>query len=121
MSDIYDLFPALKARKGSMANLLSGGEQQMLAIGRALMTNPELLILDEATEGLAPLVRGEIWEVLEQLKSRGQAILVIDKNVSDLARIADRHLVIEKGRIVWSGTSPDLMADPDLMHRYLGV
>ncbi|MFK7942702.1 MAG: ABC transporter ATP-binding protein [Paracoccaceae bacterium] len=121
LADIYTLFPSLEARRGSMANLLSGGEQQMLAIGRALMTNPELLILDEATEGLAPLVRSEIWDVLGTLKARGQAILVIDKNVRDLARIADRHLVIEKGRIVWTGTSAQLMSDPGLMHRYLGV
>lgn len=121
LHQIYELFPGLAARRGSMANLLSGGEQQMLAIGRALMTNPDLLILDEATEGLAPLIRAEIWSVLERLKARGQSILVIDKNVRDLARIADRHLVIEKGRIVWCGSSPDLMADPDLMHRYLGV
>ena len=104
-----------------MGNLLSGGEQQMLAIGRALMTNPELLILDEATEGLAPLVRTEIWQVLASLKERGQSILVIDKNVRDLARIADRHLVIEKGRIAWTGTSAELTADPELMQRYLGV
>ena len=93
----------------------------MLAIGRALMTNPRLLILDEATEGLAPLVRAGIWDVLAELKSRGQAILVIDKNVRDLARIADRHLIIEKGRIVWTGTSAALLADPGLAERYLGV
>ena len=104
-----------------MGNLLSGGEQQMLAIGRALMTNPELLILDEATEGLAPLVRAEIWDVLTRLKQRGQSILVIDKNVHDLARIADRHLIIEKGQIAWTGTSADLTADSELMARYLGV
>ena len=121
LDDIYQLFPALAARRGSMGNLLSGGEQQMLAIGRALMTNPELLILDEATEGLAPLVRAEIWDVLTRLKGRGQSILVIDKNVHDLTRIADRHLIIEKGQIAWTGTSRDLTADPDLMARYLGV
>lgn len=121
LDEIYELFPGLAARRSSMANLLSGGEQQMLAIGRALMTNPDLLILDEATEGLAPLIRAEIWSVLERLKARGQSILVIDKNIRDLARIADRHLVIEKGRIVWTGTSDDLMGDPDLLHRYLGV
>ena len=121
LDDIYQLFPGLAARRSSMGNLLSGGEQQMLAIGRALMTNPELLILDEATEGLAPLVRAEIWDVLTRLKQRGQSILVIDKNVHDLARIADRHLIIEKGQIAWTGTSADLTADPDLMARYLGV
>ncbi|MEM1297801.1 MAG: ATP-binding cassette domain-containing protein, partial [Pseudomonadota bacterium] len=121
LAEIYELFPGLAARRASMANLLSGGEQQMLAIGRALMTNPDLLILDEATEGLAPLIRAEIWSVLERLKARGQSILVIDKNIRDLARIADRHLVIEKGRIVWSGNSDDLMGDAELMHRYLGV
>ena len=121
LDDIYQLFPALAARRSSMGNLLSGGEQQMLAIGRALMTNPELLILDEATEGLAPLVRAEIWDVLTRLKGRGQSILVIDKNVHDLARIADRHLIIEKGRIAWQGSSAELTADPDLMSRYLGV
>lgn len=121
LSDIYDLFPALKTRAGSMANLLSGGEQQMLAIGRALMTNPRLLVLDEATEGLAPLVRAEIWDVLARLKDRGQSILVIDKNIRDLARIANRHLVIEKGRIVWTGSSAALLADQSLLARYLGV
>ncbi|MEM0988218.1 MAG: ABC transporter ATP-binding protein [Pseudomonadota bacterium] len=121
LDDIYGLFPWLAQRRASMGNLLSGGEQQMLAIGRALMTNPTLLILDEATEGLAPLVRAEIWEVLAQLKARGQSILVIDKNIRDLARIADRHLIIEKGRIAWSGTSTELMADPSLTERYLGV
>lgn len=121
LAEIYQLFPGLKARRSSMANLLSGGEQQMLAIGRALMTNPQLLILDEATEGLAPLVRTEIWNVLETLKAQGQSILVIDKNIRDLARIADRHLIIEKGRIVWTGTSEELLADEGLMQRYLGV
>jgi branched-chain amino acid transport system ATP-binding protein len=100
---------------------LSGAEQQMLAIGRALMTNPELLILDEATEGLAPLIRAEIWRVLERLQERGQSILLIDKNVSALTRIADRHYILEKGRIVWSGTSPELLADETLRARYLGV
>ena len=109
------------ARRSSMGNLLSGGEQQMLAIGRALMTNPTLLILDEATEGLAPLVRAEIWDVLARLKARGQSILVIDKNIRDLARIADRHQILEKGQIVWSGNSNDLLADPNLIGRYLGV
>ncbi len=114
-------FPALAARIDGMGNELSGGEQQMLAIGRALMTNPKLLILDEATEGLAPQVRAEIWTRLAALKAEGQSILVIDKNVAALTRIADRHYIIEKGRVVWSGTSPELMAATDIQHRYLGV
>ncbi len=118
---IYDLFPGLAARCSNMGNQLSGGEQQMLAISRALMTNPGLLILDEATEGLAPLIRAEIWRVLEQLKSQGQSILVIDKNVDALTRIAERHYIIEKGEVVWSGTSDELKADEELQHRYLGV
>ena len=101
--------------------LLSGGEQQMLAIGRALMTNPRLLILDEATEGLAPLIREEIWRCLASLKSHGQAVLVIDKNVEALTKIADRHYLIERGRVVWQGTSRDLAAAPDIQHRYLGI
>jgi branched-chain amino acid transport system ATP-binding protein len=118
---VLDRFPALAARIGGMGNELSGGEQQMLAIGRALMTNPKLLILDEATEGLAPQIRAEIWRCLEDLKARGQSILVIDKNVAALTRIADRHYIIEKGRVVWSGDSAALTADPDIQHRYLGV
>ncbi len=115
------LFPRLAERFGSMGNQLSGGEQQMLAIGRALMTNPRLLILDEATEGLAPLIRAEIWHCLTQLKSAGQSILVIDKNVAALTRIADRHYLIERGRVVWSGTSAELAAAPEVQHRYLGI
>ncbi len=118
---VYKLFPRLEAREASMGNLLSGGEQQMLAIGRALMTNPRLLILDEATEGLAPLVRAEIWRCLASLKNLGLAILVIDKNVGALTRVADRHFLIERGRVVWWGTSHDLAAAPDVQHRYLGV
>ena len=118
---IFDMFPAIAARGSSLGNLLSGGEQQMLAVGRALMTNPELLILDEATEGLAPLVRREIWQCLERLKQTGQSILVIDKNVQDLARVADRHYILEKGRIVWEGTNELLGSDPQPLHRYLGV
>src|SRR6476661_1084284 len=118
---IFALFPRLAARAGAMANLLSGGEQQMLAIGRALMTNPRLLILDEATEGLAPLIRDEIWRCLSMLKARGQSVLVIDKNIENLTAIADRHYIIERGRAVWSGTSEQLIAQPDLQHRYLGV
>ena len=118
---VMEMFPALRDRLSSMGNLLSGGEQQMLAIGRALMTNPKLLILDEATEGLAPLVRRDIWACLERLKQDGQAILVIDKNVEDLTRIADRHYVMEKGQVVWSGTSRDLGAGQDLLSEKLGV
>ena len=104
-----------------MGNQLSGGEQQMLAVGRALMTNPRLLILDEATEGLAPLIRAEIWDCLTRLKTAGQSILVIDKNVEALTRIADRHYLIERGRVVWSGNSKELAAAPDVQHRYLGI
>jgi branched-chain amino acid transport system ATP-binding protein len=104
-----------------MGSQLSGGEQQMLAIGRALMTNPRLLILDEATEGLAPLIRDEIWRCLSRLKSDGLSILVIDKNVAALTSIADRHYLIERGRVVWSGTSAELAAAPETQHRYLGI
>jgi branched-chain amino acid transport system ATP-binding protein len=104
-----------------MGNQLSGGEQQMLAIGRALMTNPKLLILDEATEGLAPLIRQEIWSCLDRLKREGQAILVIDKSVGALIGLADRHHIVEKGRVVWTGTSDALARDSELQHRYLGV
>jgi branched-chain amino acid transport system ATP-binding protein len=121
LEKVYALFPPLAARSDSMANLLSGGEQQMLAVGRALMTNPRLLILDEATEGLAPLVREEIWRCLALLRGAGQAILVIDKNVEALTRIADRHYIIERGRVVWTGNSPALAGAPDVQHRYLGV
>ncbi len=118
---VCELFPRLAERFGSMGNQLSGGEQQMLAIGRALMTNPRLLILDEATEGLAPLIRAEIWDCLTRLKNAGQSILVIDKNVEALTRIADRHYLIERGRVVWTGTSQELAAAPDVQHRYLGI
>ncbi|MGY0776693.1 ABC transporter ATP-binding protein [Azospirillum argentinense] len=118
---VHALFPRLAERAGNLARNLSGGEQQMLAVGRALMTNPKLLILDEATEGLAPLVRQEIWDCLARLKDEGQAILVVDKNVHALAALADRHHVIEKGRLVWSGSSAALLADPTLKERYLGV
>jgi branched-chain amino acid transport system ATP-binding protein len=121
LGKVFALFPRLAERAGSMANLLSGGEQQMLAIGRALMTNPRLLILDEATEGLAPLIRDEIWRCLELLRTAGQSILVIDKNVDALTRIADRHYIIERGRVVWTGTSRALAEASDLQHRYLGV
>jgi len=118
---IYALFPRLQERRNSMGNQLSGGEQQMLAIGRALMTNPRLLVLDEATEGLAPLIRAEIWTCLAGLKAEGQSILVIDKNVDALADIGDRHFIMEKGSVVWSGSSADLRADADIKHRYLGL
>jgi len=121
LEKIYALFPRLSERATNMGVTLSGGEQQMLAIGRALMTNPMLLILDEATEGLAPLIREEIWSCLSMLKSQGQSVLVIDKNVGNLAKIADRHYMIERGRTVWSGTSEQLLAEPELQHRYLGI
>ena len=118
---VFDLFPRLPNRIHHMGNQLSGGEQQMLAIGRALMTNPKLLILDEATEGLAPLIRNEIWNCVSSLKSAGQSILLVDKNIDALTRIADRHYIIEKGNVVWDGTSSELQGDQDLQHRFLGV
>jgi branched-chain amino acid transport system ATP-binding protein len=118
---LFVLFPRLAERRHHMGNQLSGGEQQMLAIARALVTNPQLLILDEATEGLAPLVREEIWRVLLVLREAGHAMLVIDKYVRRLIRIADRHVILEKGRVVWTGTSDALDADRSLWHRYLGV
>ena len=118
---VFELFPALRARSENMGNQLSGGEQQMLAIGRALVTNPHLLILDEATEGLAPLVREEIWRCLERLRAAGQTVLVIDKYVERLVKLADRHTIIERGRVAWQGTSRELDADRGLWHRYLGI
>ena len=118
---VFDLFPHLPHRANHMGNQLSGGEQQMLAIGRALMTNPRLLILDEATEGLAPLIRTEIWDCLKGLKSEGQSILVVDKNIEALTHFADRHYIIEKGLVVWTGDSPTLSADKEIQRRYLGV
>jgi len=118
---VYHLFPRLGECSRNMGNQLSGGEQQMLAIGRALMTNPYLLVLDEATEGLAPLIREEIWRCLATLRTQGQAILVIDKYVQRLVRLADRHTIIERGRVVWQGGSAELAADPALWHRYVGV
>ena len=121
LDKVLGLFPPLRERLGSPGGFLSGGEQQMLAIGRALMTNPRLLILDEATEGLAPLVRQEIWRALERLKADGQSILLIDKNVTALSRIADRHYILEKGRVVWHGGSAELRAETELQRRYLGV
>jgi branched-chain amino acid transport system ATP-binding protein len=118
---VFELFPALKNRKDNMGNQLSGGEQQMLAIGRALVTNPHLLILDEATEGLAPLIREEIWKCLAGLRAAGQTILVIDKYIERLVELADRHTIIERGRVAWQGSSAALNADRGLWHRYLGV
>jgi branched-chain amino acid transport system ATP-binding protein len=121
LDGVYELFPRLKERRTNLGTQLSGGEQQMLAIGRALMTNPKLLILDEATEGLAPLIRAEIWSCLKRLRSEHQSILVIDKNVDALAGFADRHVIVEKGRSVWTGTSAELAADATLKDRYLHV
>ena len=121
LDDIYRLFPVLAERRRNMGNELSGGEQQMLAIGRSLMTNPKLLILDEATEGLAPLIRNEIWASLKRLKAEGQAILLVDKHIDALMKLADRHVVIEKGFTVWSGSSAVLAADPTVRQRYLQV
>jgi branched-chain amino acid transport system ATP-binding protein len=121
LQDVLALFPRLNERLGSYGNQLSGGEQQMLAIGRAMMTNPRLLILDEATEGLAPLIREEIWRALGILKSKGLAILVIDKNLESLLTIAQRHYIMEKGQVVWSGPTSELAAQPRLQERYLGV
>jgi branched-chain amino acid transport system ATP-binding protein len=118
---VLALFPQLAERRRHFGSQLSGGEQQMLAIGRALMTNPRMLILDEATEGLAPLVRIEIYRAIEDLKASGLSILIIDKNLGALTRVADRHFVLEKGRVVWSGVSAELAANRDLQHRYLGV
>jgi branched-chain amino acid transport system ATP-binding protein len=121
LESVYELFPRLRERRGNLGSQLSGGEQQMLAIGRALMTNPKLLILDEAAEGLAPLIRAEIWACLKRLKAEHLAILVIDKNVDALATFADRHVIVEKGRAVWTGTSAQLAADPGLKDRFLHV
>ncbi len=118
---VYELFPRLEDRQGSMGNQLSGGEQQMLAVGRALTTNPTLLLLDEATEGLAPLIRDEIWSCLSALKSAGQAILIIDKNVETLTEICDHHFIVEKGHLVWNGDSDELRANPEIQQQYLGV
>ena len=118
---VYRFFPRLAERRSNMGNQLSGGEQQMLAIGRALMTNPKLLILDEATEGLAPLIRAEIWDCLKRLKAEGQAILLVDKHLDALMKIAERHVIIEKGYAVWSGTSAALKADPAIRQKFLQV
>ena len=121
LESIYRMFPRLKERRRNMGNQLSGGEQQMLAVGRALMTNPKMVVLDEATEGLSPLMREEIWSCLRNIKDEGEAILVIDKNVDALARFADRHVVIEKGRVVWSGDNVALLNTPEIKERYLHV
>ena len=118
---VLKLFPRLNDRLKNMGNQLSGGEQQMLAIGRALMTNPRLLILDEATEGLAPLIKKEIWDCLKGLKSNGQSILVVDKNIKALTDLADRHYIMEKGRIEWNGNSSTLKSNKEIQHRYLGI
>lgn len=118
---VFEMFPRLRERARNLGNQLSGGEQQMLAIGRALVTNPRLLILDEATEGLAPLVREEIWQCLARLRQSGQTILVIDKYVERLLKLADRHVILERGRVVWQGSSAALKADRTLWTRYLGV
>ena len=121
LEDIYQMFPRLAERRRNMGNQLSGGEQQMLAIGRGLMTNPKLLILDEATEGLAPRIRNEIWASLKRLKAEGQAILLVDKHIDALLKLADRHVVIEKGYVVWAGSSAALVSDPTVRQRYLQV
>ena len=121
LSSVYAMFPRLQERERNLGANLSGGEQQMLAIGRALMTNPKLLILDEATEGLAPLVRAEIWRCLARLKAAGLALIVIDKNIAPLLRLADRHYILEKGRVVWQGDSDALRAQPDVLRQYVGV
>jgi branched-chain amino acid transport system ATP-binding protein len=121
LEKVYALFPTLQERERNLGNQLSGGQQQMLAIGRALMTNPHLLILDEATEGLAPMLREQIWHILGEIKAAGQTILVIDKYIERLIALADHHTIIERGRVVWQGASPELAAKPELWHDYLGV
>ena len=118
---VYKLFPRLQERKAQSSRTLSGGEQQMLVVGRALMTNPKLLILDEATEGLAPLIRQEIWQCLRELKTQGQTILVIDKNLHEMANLVDRHHIVDKGKVVWVGSPAELSTQPELTHKYLGV
>lgn len=121
LQKVYELFPRLHERRTNMGNQLSGGEQQMLAIGRALMTNPRLLVLDEATEGLAPVVRAEIWKVLQRLKEQGLSMIVVDKNTKALLRLSDRNVILDKGVTVWRGSSPELAAQPELITRYVGV
>lgn len=121
LAKVYEFFPRLQERRKNMGNQLSGGEQQMLAIGRALMTNPRLLILDEATEGLAPLVRADIWRVLGELRKTGMSMIIVDKNLGPLLNLADHHYVIEKGRVVWSGSSDALRLDTPTVEKFLGV
>jgi len=121
LAKVWEFFPQLRERAAQLAGRLSGGEQQMLAIGRALMTNPRLLVVDEATEGLAPLVREEVWRCFEALRAEGQALLLIDKHVERLIALADRHTIVERGRAVWAGSSQALQNEPSLWHRYLGV
>ncbi len=118
---VWSLFPGLKERESHLGSQLSGGEQQMLAVGRALMINPKLLILDEATEGLAPLIRRNIWHCLSELKRQGQSILIVDKDLLALSQLCQRHYILEKGRIVWRGTSAELLASRDVQHRHIGV
>jgi branched-chain amino acid transport system ATP-binding protein len=118
---VYGFFPRLRERRDNLGWQLSGGEQQMLAIGRALMTNPTLLVLDEATEGLAPIIRAEIWNALAELKREGLSQIVIDKNVGALLKLADRHYVLERGKVVWNGSSQELRGQPEIVHQYLGV
>lgn len=118
---VYSFFPRLRERRSNMGSQLSGGEQQMLAIGRALMTNPRMMVLDEATEGLAPIIRAEIWQALSELKAEGLSLIVVDKNLGPLLKLADRHYVIEKGRVVWSGDSLALASQSSMVGRYLGV
>jgi branched-chain amino acid transport system ATP-binding protein len=118
---VYELFPRLKERRQNMGNQLSGGEQQMLAIGRALVVNPKLMILDEATEGLAPLIRQEIWSCLAHIKSQGMALIVVDKYVKKIVEIADHVVIMEKGQVAWRGTAQVLGENQDLWHRYLGA
>ena len=121
LEGVYELFPNLKSRAKLMGNLLSGGEQQMLAIGRALLTNPKLLILDEATEGLAPIIREKIWEALKNIRDSGIPILIIDKNLKDLLTISDNHNIIHRGKIVWSGSSVQLRSSEDVTQTFLGI
>ncbi|CAN5850047.1 ABC transporter ATP-binding protein [soil metagenome] len=121
LARVYDLFPRLQERRRNLGNQLSGGEQQMLAIARALLTNPKLLVLDDATEGLAPLLREDIWRSIKQLKAENQAILIVDSNLSEMLNVTDRSYILEKGRVVWGGSSRDLAARPELKRRYLGV
>lgn len=121
MAGVLEMFPRLQDRLGHAGSQLSGGEQQMLAIGRALVTNPKLLILDEATEGLAPIIREDIWNCLAQLRKQGQSILIIDKNIKAIAALADRHYILDKGRVAWHGSSNDLLLAEDLTRKYLGV